>query len=52
MKIWKMVGALGLLVVIICSCVVLGAPTEVSAKEENTDAQSSQDAIQATLHQV
>ena len=33
MKIWKMVGCLGLLVVIICSCVILANPTEVSAKE-------------------
>lgn len=33
MKIWKMVGCLGLLVVIICGCVVLGNPTKVAAQE-------------------
>ena len=45
MKIWKMVGCLGLLVVIICSCVMLANPTEVSAQvpEEN-----KQDATQST----
>ena len=43
MKIWKMVGALGLLVVIICSCVVLATPTEVSAKEDNV--QNVQDTV-------
>ena len=40
MRIWKMVGSLGLLVVIICSCVILANPTEVSAKEEE-NAQST-----------
>ena len=46
MKIWKMVGALGLLVVIICSCVVLATPTEVSAKEDSANTQSTQEATQ------
>ena len=45
MKIWKMVGCLGLLAVIICSCVMLAKPTEISAKEEENasknDAQST-----------
>ena len=47
MKIWKMIGALGLLVVIICSCVVLGTPTEVSAKEDGSDTQSDMEDAQA-----
>lgn len=33
MKIWKMVGCLGLLVVIVCGCVILGTPAEVFAEE-------------------
>lgn len=45
MKIWKMVGCLGLLVVIICSCVILANPTEVSAKEEEEEA--AQESTQA-----
>ena len=36
MKIWKTLGCLGLLVVIICGCVMLGQPTEVQAKEEES----------------
>ena len=34
MKIWKMLGCLGLLCVIICGCVVMGKNTEVSAAEQ------------------
>ena len=41
MKIWKMVGCLSLLVVIICSCIVLATPTEVSAKEESSEEQAN-----------
>ncbi len=41
MRIWKMVGSLGLLVVIICSCVILANPTEISAKEEEESTQST-----------
>ena len=48
MKIWKMVGSLGLLVIIICSCVVLGTPTEVSAKEESASEQNVQNALSTT----
>ena len=33
MKIWKMVACLGLLVVIVCGCVILGQPTEVFAEQ-------------------
>ena len=33
MKIWKMIGCLGLLVVIVCGCVMLGKPAEVFAEE-------------------
>ena len=40
MKIWKMVGCLGLLVVIICGCIVLGNPTRVAAKEETNEGQN------------
>ena len=38
MKIWKLAGCVGLLVVIICGCIVLGQNTEVAAKapENNT----------------
>ena len=32
MRIWKMVGCLGLLVVIICGCIILGEPAQVSAQ--------------------
>ena len=32
MKIWKMVGCLGLLAVIICGCVILGEPAQVAAQ--------------------
>ena len=44
MKIWKMVGSLALLAVIICGCVILGNNAEVSAstppeEEENEQAQ-------------
>jgi hypothetical protein len=42
MRIWKMVGGLGLLVVIICSCVLLANPTEISATEEPDSTQSAQ----------
>ncbi len=34
MKIWKMIGCLGLLCVIVCGCVILGKPAEVSAQEQ------------------
>ena len=34
MKIWKMVGCLGLLVVIVCGCVILGTPAEVFARAD------------------
>ncbi len=44
MKIWKMVGCLGLLVVIVCGCVILGRPAEVFAEqppEENEQKEES-----------
>ena len=41
MKIWKMVGCLGLLVLIICSCVMLANPTEVSAQAPEENEQQS-----------
>ena len=41
MKIWKMIGCLGLLVVIICGCVALGNPTKVAA-QENTEPQEQE----------
>lgn len=47
MKIWKMVGCLGLLVVIICSCVILAQPTEVSAKEDVQNVQNEQSSTQS-----
>ncbi len=37
MKIWKMVACLGLLVVIVCGCVILGQPTEVFAEQEEPE---------------
>ena len=48
MKIWKMVGCLSLLVVIICSCVILANPTEVSAKGEEESTQNGQGTVQST----
>ncbi len=51
MKIWKMAGCLGLLVVIICSCVILAKPTEVSAKEDTQPTQGEQ-STQSTTTQT
>lgn len=42
MKIWKMIGCLGLLVVLISCCVVLATPTQVSAKENEQTEQPTQ----------
>ena len=42
MRIWKMIGCLGLLVVLISSCVVLATPTQVSAKESEQAEQPTQ----------
>ncbi len=43
MKIWKMVGCLGLLAVIICGCVMLGNPTKVAAQSQEEQAEQSQE---------
>ncbi len=51
MKIWKMVGCLGLLVVIICSCVILANPTEVSAKGDEESTQGEQGTTPGTIIQ-
>jgi hypothetical protein len=41
MKIWKTIGCLGLLVVIVCGCVILGRPAEVYAEEEPPQAEQN-----------
>ena len=46
MKIWKTLGCLGLLVVIICGCVMLGQPTEVHAKEEESTPPQAEGEVQ------
>lgn len=47
MKIWKMVGCLGLLAVIICGCIILGEPAQVSAQgsvpQENAESEQAQE---------
>ena len=54
MKIWKMVGCLVLLAVIICGCVILGQNAAVSAKAETPkdDAADATDATEATTTTV
>ena len=42
MKIWKMVGCLGLLVVIVCGCVILGTPAEVFAEEQPQESEQTE----------
>ena len=51
MKIWKTVGCLGLLVLIIGCCIILANPTEVSAKEEAQLTQNTQSSTQSVPHQ-